>query len=140
MGNIVIVEGKNKYCFRNLEEIVKQFLGKDFYNLSKEEQDKKIRMKTVMNSTFRKIPIKDLKKGETVTDVSKEQYIIYDEEILLLSLAKNNDIVIYEKENANIFVKNIDKNKLEKFKNEYIIVNYCANELIENKLRKENLL
>ena len=47
MGNIVIVEGKNKYCFRNLEEIVKQFLGKDFYNLSKEEQDKKIRMKTV---------------------------------------------------------------------------------------------
>ena len=140
MGNIVIIEGKNKYCFRNLEEIIKQFLGKDFYNLSKEEQYKKIRMKTVMNSTFRKIPIKDLKKGETVTDVSKEQYIIYDEEILLLSLAKNNDIVIYEKENANIFVKNIDKNKLEKFKNEYIIVNYCANELIENKLRKENLL
>ena len=140
MENIIIVEGKNKYCFINLEEIVKQFLGKDFYNLSKEEQYKKIRMKTVMNSTFRKIPIKDLKKGETVTDVSKEQYIIYDEEILLLSLAKNNDIVIYEKENANIFVKNIDKNKLEKFKNEYIIVNYCANELIENKLRKENLL
>ena len=140
MNTIVIVENDEKCCFENIKEIVKQFLGEDFYNLNEEEKYKRLRLRTIRNASFNKLPLIDIKKGEKVKDIEKAQYIIYDEEILLLSLAKNNDIVIYEKENANIFVKNIDKNKLEKFKNEYIIVNYCANELIENKLRKENLL
>ena len=86
MENIIIVEGKEKYCFPNIEEVIIQFLGINFYNLSEEEKYKKIRMKTVMNSCFRDIPVKDLKKGEKVENVTEEQYIIYDEETLLLSL------------------------------------------------------
>ena len=46
---------------------------------------------------------------------------------------------MYEREKANIFVKdtykNIEKRKLEKIENEYIIVNYCVNELIENETK-----
>lgn len=135
MENIIIVEGKEKYCFSNIKEVVEQFLGKDFYNLTDEEKYKKLRMKTFMNSCFRNIPIKDLKKGETLEDVTKEQYIVYDEETFLLSLAKNNDIVIYEKQDVNLLAKNIDKNKLEKVSKEYIRINDCANELLENKLK-----
>lgn len=137
MENIIIVEEKEKYVFENIEEVVKQFLGKDFYDLSEEEKYKRLRMRTAMNSTFRNIPIKDLKKGEKVLDIKEEQYIVYDEEIFLLSLAKNNDIVIYEKENANLFAKNIDKSNLERVAKEYIRINDCANELLEN--RMENM-
>ena len=31
MENIIIVEEKEKYVFENIEEVVKQFLGKDFF-------------------------------------------------------------------------------------------------------------
>ena len=137
MENIIIVEEKEKNVFENIEEVVKQFLGKDFYDLSEEEKYKRLRMRTAMNSTFRNIPIKDLKKGEKVLDIKEEQYIVYDEETFLLSLAKNNDIVIYEKENANLFAKNIDKSNLERVAKEYIRINDCANELLEN--RMENM-
>lgn len=137
MENIIIVEEKEKYVFENIEEVVKQFLGKDFYELNEEEKYKRLRMRTAMNSTFRNIPIKDLKKGEKVLDIKEEQYIVYDEETFLLSLAKNNDIVIYEKENANLFAKNIDKSNLERVAKEYIRINDCANELLEN--RMENM-
>ncbi len=135
MENIIIVEENKKYCFSNIEEVVRKYLGDDYYNLSDDEKYKRIRIKTVMNSCFRKIPIKDLKKHEKIEDISKEQYIIYDEETFLLSLAKNNDIVIYEKENSNLFAKDIDKKSLERVAKEYIRINDCANELLENKLK-----
>lgn len=138
MENIIIVEEKEKYVFENIEEVVKQFLGKDFYDLNEEEKYKRLRMRTAMNSSFRNIQIKDLKKGEKVLDIKEEQYIVYDEETFLLSLAKNNDIVIYEKENANLFAKNIDKSNLERVAKEYIRINDCANELLENKIKTIN--
>lgn len=135
MDNIIIVEENNKYCFKNIKEVVKKFLGDDFYNLSDEEKYEKIRLKTAMNAILKNIPIKDLKKGEKIENIKDEQYIVYDEETFILSLIKNNDIVVYEKEVANMFVKNIDKTDLKKIEKEYIIVNYCINELLENKLK-----
>ena len=52
-----------------------------------------------------------------------------------MSLAKNNDIVIYEKENANKFTKDINKESLERVAKEYIRINDCADELLENILK-----
>lgn len=139
MENIIIVEGNEKYCFQNEEEVIKQFLGQDFYKLTEEEKYKRIRLRTVMNASIKNKPIKDLKKGEKIENIGDEQYIINNEETYILSLIKNNDIVMYEREKANIFVKdtykNIEKRKLEKIENEYIIVNYCVNELIENETK-----
>ena len=105
MDNIIIVEGNDKYCFKNMEEIVKSFLGDDFYSLSDEEKYKKLKLKTAMNTIFKNVALKDLKEGDKVENIKEEQYIVYDEETFILSLAKNNDIVIYEKENTNIFVE-----------------------------------
>ena len=104
MENIIIVEGNEKYCFQNEEEVIKQFLGQDFYKLTEEEKYKRIRLRTVMNASIKNTPIKDLKKGEKIENIGEEQYIINNEETYILSLIKNNDIVMYEREKANIFV------------------------------------
>lgn len=139
MDNIVIVENNEKYCFKTLEEAVKQFLGEDFYNLNDEEKYKVLRLKTVRNSVFNNnTPVIDLRKGDKLEYVEENQYIIYDEETFLLSLAKNNDIVLYEEINANIFVKNIEKEKLDKLDGDYIIINFCADELLKNKVKNIN--
>lgn len=136
MEDIIIVEGKEKYCFSEIKEAVEQFLDKDFYSLTEEEKYNKIRRKTMMNAILRKIAVKDLTKGDLVKDIKEKQYIILNEETFLLSLAKNNDIVIYEKENANKFAKDIDKKNLERVANEYIRINDCADELLKNILKK----
>lgn len=137
MENIIIVERNDKYCFAELKEAVKQFLGNDFYNLNETEKYKRIRMKTAMNAHIKNIPITDLKKGNNIDNIEKEQYIVLDEETFLLMLAKNNDIVIYEKEDANILARNINKEKLERIAKNYIRINDCVNELIKNKLKGE---
>ena len=139
MDNIVIVENYEKYCFRTLEEVVKQFLGEEFYDLNDKEKYKVLRLKTVRNALFNNnAPVIDLRKDERVEDIKKNQYIVYDEETFLLSLAKNNDIVLYENKNANIFVKNLNKEEketLEKLDDDYIIVNFCVDKLLENKMK-----
>ena len=136
MEDIIIVEGKEKYCFSEIKEAVEQFLDKDFYSLTEEEKYDKIRRKTMMNAILRKIAVKDLTKGDLVKDIKEKQYIILNEETFLLSLAKNNDIVIYEKENANKFAKDIDKKNLERVADEYIRINDCTDELLKNILKK----
>ena len=62
MNNIVIVENDEKYCFENIKEIVKQFLGEDFYNLNEEEKYKRLRLRTMRNASFNKLPLIDIKK------------------------------------------------------------------------------
>ena len=136
MEDIIIVEGKEKYCFSEIKEAVEQFLDKDFYSLTEEEKYDKIRRKTMMNAILKKTAVKDLTKGDLVKDIREKQYIILNEETFLLSLAKNNDIVIYEKENANKFAKDIDKKNLERVADEYIRINDCTDELLKNILKK----
>ena len=139
MDNIVIVENNEKYCFNTLEEAVKQFLGEDFYNLNDEDKYKVLRLKTVRNSVFNNnVPVIDLRKGEEISNIKNKQYIVYDEETFFLSLAKNNDIVLYENKNAHIFVKNLNKEEketLEKLDDDYIIINFCVDKLLENKMK-----
>lgn len=139
MDNIVIVENYEKYCFNTLEEAVKQFLGEDFYNLNDEDKYKVLRLKTVRNSVFNNnVPVIDLRKGEEISNIKNKQYIVYDEETFFLSLAKNNDIVLYENKNAHIFLKNLNKEEietLEKLDDDYIIVNFCVDKLLENKMK-----
>lgn len=139
MNDIIVVEGKNKYTFSDRKEMLEQFLGKDYSKLNKHEQYEKLRLKTLMNSTFKGIPVKDITKGDIVDNIIDTQYIIFDEETFLLSLAKNNDIVIYEKENADIFTKSINKDNLERINREYIRINDCANAILQNKIKSLHL-
>lgn len=139
MKNIVIVEANKKYVFSNEKEVIEQFLGQDYYELNKKEQYEKLKLKTFMNATIRKLPVKDIQQGEAIENMEEEQYILWNEETFLLSLAKNNDIVMYEKENANMFAKNINKENLERVSKEYIRINDCANALLKNKIQSLEL-
>lgn len=135
MEKIIIVEGDNKYKFINKNEVIQKFFGKDYHKLSEDEKYQKLRLRTLMNSTFKGIPVKDLMQGDNIKDINEQQYIILDEETFLLSLAKNNDIVIYEQENANEFAVDIDKSTLERVAKEYIRINDCVNEILKSKIK-----
>ena len=139
MENIIVVEGRNKYSFNNVEEIIKFFLGEDFETLNEEQKYKKLRLRTLMNSTFRGLPAKDLIKGENIDNIEDNQYIIYDEQTFLLSLAKNNDLAIYENENAEQLAKGIDKTNLERISKNYIRINDCATDILKKKIQNLNL-
>lgn len=88
-----------------------------------------------MNAIFKGIPIKDIRQGDVINNIEEQQYIILDEETFLLSLAKNNDIVIYEQENANKFAKDVNKEDLERISIKYIRINDCVNEILQKKIQ-----
>lgn len=139
IDDIIIVEGKNKYIFSDKKEVIEKILGEDYYKLSESEQYERLKLRTLMNATFNGIPARDLRQEGKIQDITDKQYIIWDEETFVLSLSKNNDIVIYEKDKANIFAKGIDKEKLERIGGEYIRINDCANEILQNKIKSLKL-
>ena len=139
MVNIIVEEWGDKYSFQDKKEMVEEILGRDYYRLSEEEQYERLKLRTLRNAAFANKPTVDLKNGDRVQDIKIAQYIICDEETFLLSLAKNKDIVIYEKEDADIFAKGIDKTNLEKIFKEYIRINDCVDEILQKKLQSLNL-
>ena len=62
--------------FNDKKEIVKQFLGEDFYKLKDNEKYKRIKLKTLMNATFRNIEVKDIIKGNTRSSVTLKKISI----------------------------------------------------------------
>ena len=92
-----------------------------------------------MNSAFNGIQLKDIIQGDVIEDITEKQYIVFDEETFLLSLAKNNDIVIYEKEKADIFTKDVDIDNLKRIGKEYIRTNDCVNTILQNKIQTLHL-
>ena len=132
INNLVIVENETKYVFNNKMDAVKQYLGDNYYSLNSKEKYEEILNRTQRNSMFRSIPMVDLTKGEEVEDLKNPQYLVLDETLYLLSLAKNSDIVIFEKDNVDIFTKGIDKSQMPRVAGEYVRVNDCANQAIQN--------
>ena len=139
MKPIIVVENGEKYEYNGIEDMVKAILGEDYYNLPENEKISKLRLKTYMNATLRNLPIKDLTNGEKVEEIEKSQYIILDEITFLLSLAKNNDIVIYENENSEELANGIDKERLKRIAENYIRINDCANEILKNKIQANKI-
>ena len=139
MKPIIVVENGEKYEYNGIEDMVKALLGENYYNLPENEKISKLRLKTYMNATLRNLPIKDLTNGEKVEEIEKRQYIILDEITFLLSLAKNNDIVIYENENSEEFANGMDKERLKRIAGNYIRINDCANEILKNKIQADKI-
>ena len=129
---IIVVEDGKKFCYSGKEELVKSILGEDYYNLSNEEKQKRLEICNYRNAGLEQIPIVNINKGEAVNNIKDKQYIVCDEDTFILSLAKNNKLVIYEKENANIFVKDVDKQNLKRISENYICINDCADKILLN--------
>ena len=130
MKNLIVIEGKDKYQYDNIKELVENFISKNYFNMSEEEKEQEIEKKAIANTMLNKIKIEKLK--EKTSNFDDNAFIIYDEITYILSLLKFNKIILLERTDANIFGKYIDK---ENIKDNYIIVNKFSNEIMKKYLK-----
>ena len=129
MENLIIIEGKEKYKYNDIESLIKGFINERYYNMSETEQKNELEKKAIANTIQDNIKIYNM--GSKAQNYDKEAFIVYDEITYILSMLKFNKIILLEKTNANIFGKYINK---ENITDNYIIVNKFANEIIQKYL------
>ena len=129
MENLIVIEGKEKYKYNDIESLIKGFINEKYYNMSETEQKSELEKKAIANTIQDDIKICNIK--EKAKNYDKEAFILYDEITYILSMLKFNKIILLEKTNANIFGKYINK---ENITDNYIIVNKFANEIIQKYL------
>lgn len=129
MENLIIIEGKEKYKYNDIESLIKGFINERYYNMSETEQKNELEKKAIANTIQDNIKIYNMESKAQNYD--KEAFIVYDEITYILSMLKFNKIILLEKTNANIFGKYINK---ENITDNYIIINKFANEIIQKYL------
>lgn len=129
MENLIVIEGKEKYKYNDIESLIKGFINERYYNMSETEQKNELEKKAIANTIQDNIKIYNMESKAQNYD--KEAFIVYDEITYILSMLKFNKIILLEKTNANIFGKYINK---ENITDNYIIVNKFANEIIQKYL------
>ena len=129
MENLIVIEGKEKYKYNDIESLIKGFINERYYNMSETEQKNELEKKAIANTIQDNIKIYNM--GSKLQNYDKEAFIVYDEITYILSMLKFNKIILLEKTNANIFGKYINK---ENITDNYIIVNKFANEIIQKYL------
>lgn len=126
MKNLIVIEDGESFEYSTLEELVKDLISKDYYTMSDEVKNKKLIeliYKNIINMN-----IKDIKeKDNQINEYTKNEYLA------ILFLLKNNVFTLLENIDSNIFVKYLDK---ANFKNNYIIVNKYAEEILKKYLEK----
>ncbi len=127
MKNLIVIENDTQKEFDTKEELVKELITENYYNLTKKEQQKIMNDKAMLNCAMAKV--NNLKFKDMMLEKIKEKIIIQDETTYILSLLRLENIAILEEKSANIFLKNIDKSK---FENNYIVVNNCVEEILKN--------
>lgn len=130
MKNLIVIEGKEKYQYDDLQSLVKNFISPNYYEMSKEEKENELEKKTIANTMLEKI--KTMKIEKEIKEIDENAFILYDENTFILSLAKFNKIVLLERTDANIFSQYIDK---QSFEDNYIIINKFANEIMKKYLK-----
>lgn len=129
MENLIVIEGKEKYKYNDIESLIKGFINERYYNMSETEQKNELEKKAIANTIQDNIKIYNMESKAQNYD--KEAFIVYDEITYILSMLKFNKIILLEKTNANIFGKYINK---ENITDNYIIVNKFTNEIIQKYL------
>ena len=132
MENLIVIEGKEKYQYKDLKGLIENFINKNYFNMSEEERKKELEKKTMANTMQSNIKVVKLEKDKKNFD--ENAFILYDEISYILSLLKFNKIILLEKTDANIFSKFINKKNIEC---NYIIINKFANEILEKYLEEE---
>lgn len=127
LKKIIIIEGENSIQCDNLEDVVKQLIHENFYNLTEVEKNHVMKMKAFANCINNNMKI--LEKNEVKEyDNLDRIFLIKDEITYILSLLKTNNILLLEHKDSNIFTKEVNKEKLE---NNYVVVNKFARKLLE---------
>ncbi len=134
MENLIVIEGKEKYQYKDIKSLIEKFINKNYYNMSKVERKNELEKKTVANTMLNGIKVITLEKETDNFD--EDAFILYDEITYILSMLKFNKIILLEKTDANIFGKYLNKKYINKenIKDNYIIINKFANEIMEKYL------
>lgn len=126
MEKLIVIEGKEKYQYKDFKNLVKGFINSNYYDMNEKEKKEEVEKKAVANTIQDNIKI--VKISNKKKDFRKDEFVINNEVTYILSLLRFNKIVLLEKMDANIFGRYIDKTKLS---NNYIILNKFADEILE---------
>ena len=101
MENLIVIEGKEKYKFDDLESLVKRFINNNYYNMSEDERKIELEKKSIANTMLRKIKVFEL--DNDLSNLDENAFILFDEFTYILSLLKFNIIVLLEKKSTKDF-------------------------------------
>ena len=132
MEKLIIIEGKEKYKYDNAKDLIKEFIDKNYFDISKEEKKNILEKKSIANTMMDNIKIAKINKFPD--DYDDKAFILYNEVSYILSLLKFNKIILLERTDANVFGRYINKKEIE---DNYIIVNKFANEILKKYLEEK---
>ncbi len=135
--------GNNKdFQTDDYKELVKKLICPDFYTLSKEERKEKIKLVATANATFKNLRANELGSDERIEvrdtysegEDIKDTIYTCDDRAYILSLACNNIIMIFERADSSILMKNV---RPRCYESEYCVINTHSKELLKNHLNKQ---
>lgn len=132
MENLIVIEGKEKYQYKDIKSLVENFINKNYFNMTKEEREKELEKKAIANTIQNNIKI--VKRESNEMEFDTNVFVLYDEITYILSMLNLDKIILLERTDANILGKYINKANI---KDNYIIINKFANEIMKKYLENE---
>lgn len=129
LNKVIIIEDDNKVQCGSVEEVVKTLIDERYYELDEKEKLEKREMKAIANCINNSFEIVENVNSKDL----ENKFVIKDETTYVLSLLIINKIILLERIDSNIYTSSIDKSNM---KDNYIIVNKFAKELLKNYLEK----
>ena len=62
MENLIVIEGKEKYQYKDIKSLIEDFISKNYFNMSKVERKNELEKKTIANTMQSDIKIAKLEK------------------------------------------------------------------------------
>lgn len=114
IDTFIVIESGETYSFSSFEELVRSFLGEDYYELSNADKKNRLEIKAYSNllGTNNKI----------------NNFVLDNEKTYIYSLLLNTNIILFERVGVNIL---IPKGISVKVSDNYIIVNNYAKKLLK---------
>jgi len=131
MEKLIVIEGKEKYKYDNIENLIEAFIGNNYSNMPTEEKNIILEKKAVANTMMDNIKV--VKINKYPDDFEENSFVLYNEISYILSMLKFNKLMLLERTDANIFGKYINKQSIE---DNYIIINKFANEILKKYLEE----
>ena len=139
-----LLEMSNNQDFQteDYQELVKKLISEDYYDLSKAERHEKIKNVATANVAFKNLGFQKQGSDERLEvrdsyskgdDLSNGIYTC-DDKSYILSLASTNIIMLFERADSNIIMKNVRPRCYEA---EYCVINTHAKDLLRNHLNKQ---
>ena len=102
LKNLIVIENGKNYQFENEQELVKKLISDDYYDLPPDKKIEKIKIKSIANSL------------NSTKNIPKD--ITSEKDFILWLLIDNDNLILLEKREANIFTEKLDKSQFTKNK------------------------